>query len=611
MSSTNPDHEAGAEFHANSLLQTAVNLKEKVKTKSQDILHLREEPSQREFADEDIFADPAFDPDQVLNKKSPPKNDRSAHKSVTDGLKEFKHIIAHPRRVMRSKATHVAAEKIGSARHPIHTQDRDEELIDAHDTLAHVAPKSGSDSEIDKQEVTDACDRIIQVETQRESLQTAWILGRHVNRVKSVHPIPQPEQSDFVVLEKGECRLQWERYLGKLALYHTQGFTSQYVDDFEAPPFDLEDLARIIERLAITSAPWQTFFMKLRDVYTWKDPKSTAKWAFLFWTLWYTEHIVGYFWFWIIYSTVRSRFQPTSVQSIRESVTRAFDRETKVQAWSELLQQHGKQNWIEPLLDDMGPLIQRQLGDLADFIEILINFHRHERPNKTMASLFFFTSCLMVTLFADMAFCVKLVWFIIGGGFFCTYPIASRYPKYRMLVSHWRWMFWDIPTHAELAILRLQEKAIIRDADFQEFDLPHSDEPESERFQTGETHTFKVHHETGGRGQLIISRSGIAYSNNMKQQSWQFSSLSEMCKINDPDTESALHNFRRLGSRSGETLQLNFLSSELKVLLHPADRNRVFNLVLAWSGLKWQSLQIERRKGGRDNLDTAIKRALR
>jgi len=612
MLPTNPEGEAEAELHANNLIETTADLKEKAKSKAQDILHIRRSSKQLEYANEDIFSDPAFNPAQVLDQKSSPKNEKTTRESLKDSLKDAKYLISHPRRVMRSKVTRVAAEKIGNVRHPIQTLNGDEELLDAHDALAQIVAGDDSDSSIDGEEVNNACDRIVEVESQRESLQTAWILGRHVNRVKATHPIRKPEPSDFTVVQNGESRVEWERYIGKLALYHTQGFALQHVDDFNSPPFDLEDLARIIERLAITSAPWQTFLMNARDIYTWKHPRSTAKWAIVFWSLWYTQHIVSYFWFWIIYSTIRSKFQPTSVGRIRESVARTIDREKRVQAWGELLRQHGKQDWIEPLLDDLGPLIQRQLGDLTDFLEVLTNFHRHERPNKTSASLFFFTSCLMVTLFADMAFCVKFVWFIAGGGFFFTYPIATRYPKYRVLVSHWRWMFWDIPTHAELAILQLQEKAVVRDADFKEFDLPQEGGlDKAEEPQSGETHSFDVHHETAGRGQLIISRSGISYISDTEQESWQFSALSEMCKIDDPDTESAIHNLRRLGSRSGEVLHFTFMSSELRVLVHPADRHRIFNLVLAWSGLKWQCLQIERQKGGRDNLDKAIKRALR
>ncbi len=45
-----------------------------------------------------------------------------------------------------------------------------------------------------------------------------------------------------------------------------------------------------------------------------------------------------------------------------------------------------------------------------------------------------------------MAFCMKVVSFIGGGAFFLCWPIASLYPKYRYLVSPFKWVLWDIPT---------------------------------------------------------------------------------------------------------------------------------------------------------------------
>jgi hypothetical protein len=41
---------------------------------------------------------------------------------------------------------------------------------------------------------------------------------------------------------------------------------------------------------------------------------------------------------------------------------------------------------------------------------------------------------------------MKVVSFIGGGAFFLCWPIASLYPKYRYLVSPFKWVLWDIPT---------------------------------------------------------------------------------------------------------------------------------------------------------------------
>ncbi len=129
-------------------------------------------------------------------------------------------------------------------------------------------------------------------------------------------------------------------------------------------------------------------------------------------------------------------------------------------------------------------MIQLQLGDLADLLEVLVNFHRWERPDLTLATLFFYTCCLLVALCADMEFCIKLIWFIAGGAFFLTYPLAARFPKYRLLLSPWRWIFWNVPTHSELGILNLQEKAASKEASLKEFeymgqdsDMEHKEAP--------------------------------------------------------------------------------------------------------------------------------------
>jgi hypothetical protein len=81
-----------------------------------------------------------------------------------------------------------------------------------------------------------------------------------------------------------------------------------------------------------------------------------------------------------------------------------------------------------------------------------------------MNSLCFFAACLSLALFADMAFCMKVFSFIGGGGFFISWPIASLYPKYRKLVSPFKWIFWDIPTDGMLpGISRMNKSAIDTD----------------------------------------------------------------------------------------------------------------------------------------------------
>lgn len=58
------------------------------------------------------------------------------------------------------------------------------------------------------------------------------------------------------------------------------------------------------------------------------------------------------------------------VRFLRESHERAHSNMTP-QKLSELVNRHGGEGWIDPLLDELGPTLQQQLGDTADFLEII------------------------------------------------------------------------------------------------------------------------------------------------------------------------------------------------------------------------------------------------
>ena len=75
-------------------------------------------------------------------------------------------------------------------------------------------------------------------------------------------------------------------------------------------------------------------------------------------------------WLYIIYLVAKNRYFPTSVESLRESVRRAVDREGVAYGLGELIDKHGREDWLEPLTDALGPYIQLQLGDIANMLEV-------------------------------------------------------------------------------------------------------------------------------------------------------------------------------------------------------------------------------------------------
>ena len=637
--STHNDHSEGPSSKRDKARGFVRKAREKAKDlltlDDKDTLHPRDD--REEDAVDQIACDPAFNPSLVLNQ-SPPKLTKADRYTVKSELKSVAQSLVHPRQTIQGKATRSAAAKISRAQRPILSAEQDRNLLAAHDELdrltssrsstrAQTSAESGAES---SGEENAAKQKVEKLEEQRSSLQVAWTLGKHVDRVKVVQARVPASRSwdDFVEkTPSGEQgRFQWERWLGYQALYYTRGFTARYIDDFDEPPFDIGDLSRIVERLVLVSTPWQAWLMSIRQIYTWEDPKRTGRWFALFCFLWYTEHIMGFVFADIIYTVLKNKFHPSSVESVRDSMKRGIDREAQAQAWGELVEQHGRQDWIEPLLDELGPYIQLQLGDLADLLEVLANFYRWRSPWKTAETLFFFGCCLLITLLTDMAFCMKIFWFIVGGWFFLCFPIASRYPNYRYLMDPAKWMFWDIPTDAEWSIEFLQRKASIQqrridrrqrnndhgsltDSDSETSNSEYEEALNSPRHSTPdleapprntETFKFRAYH-SKTRGHLLLTRSGIRFSSRSPTLSWSipYPHIIEMRKVKPDATIKAA----TLGTaRSGlqfltTTTTEGFQTNEIiTITVHRDRRDEIFNLILGWSGLTWRAVCMERRR---------------
>lgn len=68
---------------------------------------------------------------------------------------------------------------------------------------------------------------------------------------------------------------------------------------------------------------------------------------------------------------IKHRFYPNTVDSVRQSLDRSLNRGALAYRWGELVDRQGRNQWLEPLLDEVIPYIQMQVGDLAAFLEVL------------------------------------------------------------------------------------------------------------------------------------------------------------------------------------------------------------------------------------------------
>ncbi|MCJ1293627.1 hypothetical protein MMC34_005182 [Xylographa carneopallida] len=459
-------------------------LKARAKEKTKSIFHIGghedpldlEDDQTRDRVMSNIDNDPAFHPNQVADEadKQQQKPGSTLDKNLHN-LHSVGRAIIHPRKTAASKAHKKTAQELARMERPQLSDVADLEFLDAQGVLdsgskdTSLNSKSAGLSDWEKAKL---------LEDHRDSTLVAWTT-KHIDRVAAIHKlqIKWPDAEAFIQRDdKGNvARYRWERWLGYNIIFYTQNFSAQYIDDFEELPFDIDQLRDHVERLVMASAPWQKWVMDVRTIYRWENPRRTGIWLAIYTVLWYFQFEIGFAWIYIIYIVLRNRYRPSSIADLQASVRRSQGLEGTALQFGELVAKHGREDWIEPLVDALGPYLQLQLNDLANALEVLAKlrfpsapkypltytpgFYAWKYPRKTMATLWLFGTCLLVSACADMVFCLKIFWFLAGAAFFLTFPIASHYPKYRLLVSPFKWVFWDVPTNAEWSFAYLRRQA--------------------------------------------------------------------------------------------------------------------------------------------------------
>ncbi|KAK0510724.1 hypothetical protein JMJ35_007156 [Cladonia borealis] len=619
-------------------------LTSRTKAKTKKILKMKGTTDDQSDSEEEgplsiLEHNPAFNPSD-LRKRRRFRPGKTAEKALGT-MQTVGRVFVHPKDTIKKGATRTTAGQLSKAERPYLSQKANLDFLQAHDDLKQ-AESTGSSKQVTSDEEQDDSvvsqrGRLKEMEEHRESLRVAWTTSRHVRRVRVVpkRHINFPKDEYFIERDEREqvIRYDWLKWLGYNLIYYTQDFSAQYIDDFDELPFDIDSSRHYVERLLMASAPWQSWAMKVRAVYRWEDPKTTGKWFALYIFLWYTEHMMGFFYFYIIYIVLKNRFAPTSVESLRESMQRALDSRNTATRFSELIDKHGRNDWLEPLMESLGPFAQLQLGDMANMLEVFENFYHWKFPRTTIASLTFFVSCFLVSVCTDMGFSMKVFWFIVGGAFFLCWPISSHYPKYRYLVSPFKWVLWDIPTHAEWSFQYLRRQAQItrerlikeriEEGHFRELANPALDRytgrmtrtvpkirvenPESEIedtdddegwdsassttsvLETSDIRAFRAHC-SGTTGRFIIFSKGIRFVRSFplpKKELWRydFLELAEMRKIEGST-------FSKLVS-SPDQLEIKLTDGTKLQIEGMKERDEAFNTIIGFSSLQWQSLQIK------------------
>lgn len=289
------------------------------------------------------------------------------------------------------------------------------------------------------------------------------------------------------------------------------------------------------------------------------------------------------------------------------------------------MDRHGSHDWLLPLLELAGPLIQVQFQDLANFFEALYNFYTFRNPPATFASLSLLGAYFIVSLFSNSEFILKFFWFTVGLNFFALWPISSLYPRYRLLVSPIKWWLWDVPTQAEWCFHYLQERsAVVKEALLSSHpqipdssvhrDDSYDSDNSDDSFQSAISEQLNEKNIISFSctflhtpGHFIITTSSVRFTSSNPLSNPAFERpFGDLVEVSKRQADSSSWN-PLLKMRVGlDGLELQFRSdipgsnprvfgestkTDTILLENMRGRDKAFNALIGFSGLRWQHLQ--------------------
>ncbi|TVY39143.1 hypothetical protein LOCC1_G007326 [Lachnellula occidentalis] len=554
---------------------------------------------------EELNDSPAFNTSKLLNKSR--IGSSGFPDKIIGLLQSTANAVLDPKEAIKSRATRKTAGKLAES-HPYLSRQADLDFLEAHDNLARAQNTQNSNFDeagtAQRDEDIDDCEEHVRaLENKRHDMRVAWITARHVQRVRVVDSIPPPFPDDSFFEYQDDCgfpAFDWGKWIAYKALIVSHQFTAQYIDDYEELPFDVDTLRKYVERFIVVSAPLQTFVLDIRRIYRWEDPVRTGKWMALYFFCWYISHIMTFFYGYTIYCVTMNYFYHTSLANLRGEIERTIDRGTTALKAGEMMNQHGSNDWLAPLMDQLGPIFQVYVGDCVNHLESAVNFYEFRSPAASFALLFLLASAFLICALGDSKFAMKVIWFLLGG----TFSSAGLLALYtHATVSS------SLQRNAREGILsRSSDRNSVRTS------AEPSDDSDSETFHSSHSVQFDEEIDIMSfgctylhvPGRFVISTTAMRFvsSTPLPYESFHkpYSSLVEVSKRH---ARSVLNPLAKI-TPGMDKLELWFndegpqaempgmdgMKNATPVLLqNMRHRDKAFNAVIGFSGLRWQHLQ--------------------
>ncbi|KAF2100170.1 hypothetical protein NA57DRAFT_54269 [Rhizodiscina lignyota] len=528
---------------------------------------------------------------------------------LPDSAHELAHVIRHPREV----ATEKTSQTLATSKEPYLSRDDDELLIDAHEKLQHAEEVHEVNPE-HEEHINELKATVDDIEEGRESKRAAWTSSRYIQRARVIGPgrfkFPVLSSCRWVDLHGQPQGCRWSQWSDHMQLFVHHLWTEPFLDDHEdAPIWSRGLLLQQIERVVRASNPWQEWLSHIRQLWNWNDTRTTAAWFAVWLAVWYCNRVLTVAHCYVGYYIIYHKRGPGRRAALQQSHDRAGDEDATTHTLGEMISRHGSANWLDPMLEAVGPVIQPHLTNLADWMEVFENFYEWKAPRNTAALLLFLAISIVFATFSSTEFCVRVAELLVILLFFLDRPLANRYPKYAQVLMPFQWIFWDIPSHSETSFRHMRAHAeVIREAACEQT----SDSPENSWASASD-------HDTNGRilsspisseerkdsvtdsaeapcsdvfatrcrwrknaGNIVLSCDDIRFVRSFpKKEMWR-RPLRELAEIVKGNGETSII------KDTQDHLELTFADGNTEELEGLKKKDELFNIIIAFSGLTWQ-----------------------
>ncbi|SPO22222.1 uncharacterized protein UTRI_02230_B [Ustilago trichophora] len=216
-----------------------------------------------------------------------------------------------------------------------------------------------------------------------------------------------------------------------------------------------------LERLYTIAPFWEQLAFRIRRLYRWEDPKTTAAAAMIYFVLWYTNMIPTAFILMIMFYIMRFKYFPPSESYLHEKVKMRMARGQAANTLSEKLRRRSRLdilNIYKRWVVTFGAPTQEAMGLVADFHEKVKNLILWRNTGATRRTLILFGVLNLFVTFAPAQYVSKAIFFFLGITFFCLLPLQSYFPSHRKALSPLWWATFGAPTDAQFAVQLLRKR---------------------------------------------------------------------------------------------------------------------------------------------------------